>query len=345
MSVSYDILDLADFPIIVTNGKFAIKHKNAVASRLFPKFRKGSKIMRHAVDTGGCTFPCDLCEIDFQTGTQFERALTFCPSSNDAFFFFFSYAQFCKNSELIERVNGAYGGNFLDFYIAAYNQYDKSQSAGVLSNNSHAPKRLYEDLMLLIRAGADKPAFMKKDVYDLSEIVSDISRKVGSSLRALGLKMPAAQISPEAKKFCFCKINIGDFSFTVFRMIYAGYSFSSDGCVNMSLEHFENGDALLRVFTKTARAERGAPSGSFSALLADFSELSLETEILKKLELFQKSLTYTVENGILKIDFRIKCIDGFEPFMLRSDSFGKRAKKIASNIRANISKLRKLLSK
>lgn len=347
MSVSYDILDLADFPIIVTNSSFFIKHKNTVASRLFPKIRKGSKIMRHAVDTNGCTNSGDLCEIDFQTGTQFKRALTFCPSADDVFFFFFSYAQFCECEKLTERVKEVYSGNFLDFYIAAYNQYGKSQSADVLSrkSHSHAPERLYEELMLLVHACADRPAFMKKDIYDMAELVLKISRRVGSSLRALGLKMPAAKISPKAEKFCFCKINLNNFSFAVFRMIYAGYSFSCDGGVNMSLEISGSGDALLCVYTKIDRAESGRKNNSFSSLLADFSELSLETEILKKLDLLEKSLTYSLEDSVLKIEFKIKCIDGLEPLMLRSDPFGKRAKKISSSIGANILKLKKLLSK
>lgn len=345
MSVSYDIFDLADFPIIVTNENFVIKHKNNVAAQFFPNFRKGSKIIRHTSGISKNTDFSSLCEIDFQTGTQLKRALVFSHYSGDVFFVFLSRLQLEDGEKLARRIKEAYSGNFWDFYIAAYNEYEQTQNRNVFSQNSHAPARLCGDFMLLLKTSFDKPAFMKKEVYDVAELISLISLRVGPSLRALGLKMPMAQISPEAKKFCFCKINLCDFSFIVFRMIYAGFKLSRNGCVNMSLDYLENDTARVSVFTNTTLPDGVFTKDDFSDFVGTMSELSFEFELLRKMELLNTAVTCKIENSVLHIYFTVKCISGLEPFPLRSNPLGIRDERIARNISENISKLKKLLSK
>ncbi len=345
MSVSYDIFDLADFPIIVTDKDFIIKHKNSVAARFFPKFRKGSKIMRHASDIGKNTDISSLCEIDFQTGMQLKRALVFTHNSGDVFFAFLPRFQLEDGKKLIDRLKEVYDGNFLDFYISAYNDYKRLRAASVFESSSNEPARLGEDLLLLLHTSFDKPAFMKKEVYDLAELISAISHRTGSSLRALGLKIPAANISEEARKFCFAKINLQDFSFIIFRMIYAGFKYSCDGCINISLEYENQNIARINISANTSLSDDANGGSNKLELDGKMSELSFEFELLQKTELLNNTVSYNVKDSILNIYFTVKCIDSTDVLSLRSCPMNIYNQKLLRNISENISKLKKLLSK
>lgn len=345
MSVSYDIFDLIEFPVIVTDERFVIKYKNIVAYQLFPKIRKGSNIKRHSFDDMKNAQFSNLCEIELKTGTQLTRALVFSHPSNDIFFVFLSRIQSDDSEKLINRINEAYKGNFWDFYISAYNEYIASQRSNLFNNENGAPPRLYNDLTLLMNVSFVDPAFTKRNVYNISELISTITKKVSRSLCSLGLKMLPAQISPQAKDFCFCKINLQDFTFIILRMIYIAFKTSSDSCVKLSMDHLYSGYSVIDVSTKTSLGDDMQKAEVFKKLKFNMSELSFEFEFLCKANALDTTVECMIEDSVLHLNFKVKSLNRLDSLTLFSMPPSLIDAKIAKFISLNTSKVKDLLSK
>ncbi len=345
MSVSYDIFDLIEFPVIVTDEKFVIKYKNLVAYQLFPKIRKGSNMMRHSFDDIKNAQISNLCEIELKTGTHLTRALVFSHPSSDIFFVFLSRIQSDDSKQLIKRINEAYKGNFWDFYISAYSEYITSQRYRLLHKDSCAPPRLYNDLTLLMNASFVDPAFTKRNVYDIAELVSAISKKVSRSLCSLGLKMMPAEISKEAKDSCFCKINLNDFIFVVLRMIYIAFKNSSDSCIKLSMDHLDSGYSVIDVSTKTSLCDEMQNAELFNKLNFTMSELSFEFEFLRKTNVLDSTVECKIEDSVLHLGFKVQSLNRLDSLVLFSMPPSLVDAKIAKFISLNTSKVKDLLSK
>lgn len=336
----YDIFDLADFPIIITDRKFLIKHKNTMAVPFFSNFKKGSKITRHTSCLDENTDLSKLCEIDFKTGTQYKRALVFSHGSEHIFFVFLSSLQFEKSKAIIEHIQNTFDGNFFDFIISAYNSYLESQS---LPQNA-LPTRFLDDLLMLMKLYGDKPSFMKRDFFDLAELITLISGKIGNAVSALGMKMPSAIISNKVVGTCFCKINISEFSFVLYKMTYLAFKFSDSKCVTLSLDKSQDGSVIVSVSTLSKKAMNLTDNDPFS-LIKDLSELSFEILFLQKTKAISNSVKFKTEGERIFLEYKIKSTDKFGEFPLRSYSEKFHRHKIAKIISSNTAKLKNLLSK
>lgn len=336
----YDILDLADFPIIVTNRNFVIQYKNTMAVPFFSSFRKGSKITRHTPYLDENTDVSKLCEIEFTTGTHYKRALVFFHEPDSVFFIFLSSVQFEKSGFIIEHLRNAYNGNFFDFHIAAYNAYPQAQSLPALSS----PNRLFDDLLTLIDLQGSAPSFMRKEIHDITALVTLISERVGNAVSALGMQMPSAIISPRAVNSCFCNINISEFSFVMFKMIYSAFRLSENKCVTLSLDKLDDDYVTLTVFTQSKKKFSDEENDPF-AFVSELSELSLEVMLLKKLNVFSKSIGFKTENNVIFLEFNIPCVNTLEEFPLRSPQDHFQKQRTSRIISRNTSKLKELLSK
>ncbi len=336
----YDIFDLADFPVIVTNRNFVIEYKNTMAVPFFSSFRKGSKITRHTPYLDENTDISKLCEIEFTTGMQYKRALVFCHEPDSVFFVFLSSLQFERSGLIMERLKNAYNGNFFDFHIAAYNAYLESQNFPDLSS----PNRLIGDLLMLMDLRGDKPSFMKKEIYDITELATLICKRVGNAVSALGMQMPSANISKSAVNSCFCNINLSEFSFVMFKMIYAAFRLSDSKCVMLSLDKLDDNSVTLSVSTQSKKKFNDTKNNSF-AFASELSELSLEVMFLKKFNAFSQSVHFRTENDRLVFEFELKGIDGLEALQLRSSPKIFYRQKAARIISYNTSKIKELLSK
>lgn len=345
MSVSYDIFDLIEFPVIVTNERFVIKYKNFVASKLFSKFRKGSNIMRHSFDDMKNAEISNLSEIELKTGTQLTRALVFSHPSNDIFFVFLSRIQSDDSEKLIKRINEAYKGNFWDFYISAYSEYIASQRAILFHEEASAPIRLYNDLTLLMNASFSDLSFTKRNVYDIAELVSAISYKVSGSLCSLGLKLTSKFIPTKDQQACFCRINLNDFTFVVLRMIYIAFKNSNDHCVDLSM-HCPNGDScIIDVSAKTSLGTYVPQTELVDHLKFSLSELSFEFEFLRKTKILDSTVECRIEDSVLHLCFKVHCLSRLDSFTLLSASQTLLNAKLAKFISLNTSKIKYLLSK
>ncbi len=344
MSVSYDIFDLIEFPVIVTNERFVIKYKNFVASKLFSKFRKGSNIMRHSFDDMKNAEISNLREIELKTGTQLTRALVFSHPSNDIFFVFLSRIQSDDSEKLIKRINESYKGNFWDFYISAYSEYIASQRAMLFHEEASAPIRLYNDLTLLMNASFSDLSFTKRNVYDIAELVSAISYKVRHSLCSLGLKLTSKFIPTKDRQACFGRINLNDFIFVVLRMIYIAFKNSNDRCVDLSMQRL-NGDCVIDVSAKTSLGTDVPQAELVNKLKFSLSELSFEFEFLRKTKILDSTVECMIEDSVLHLCFKVHCLSRLDSFTLLSASQTLLNAKMAKFISLNTSKIKYLLSK
>ncbi len=335
----YDIFNLADFPIIITDRKFIIQYKNSIAKSFFSGFRKRSKITLYTDKLDKDSDLSEPLEIEFSQGTQYKRALVFLYEENTVLFIFLSNLQFEISHTILERVKENFGGNFLDFYISACNTYAKSQNA---FENS-IPPRLLEDLMLLMKISRNKLSFLNKEVCNIYETLENICRRIGNSFSALGFKMSALTALDDAHSLCFCKINSEDFLFVLFTMIYTSFKFSGDGYIVPKLEYSLDDHVIFRISTKACSKLRQNEKDALH-ILSDLSELSLEVGILKKLYEFERTVFCYVKDGILNIEFKFKCVNGCEALTLRSDLAKLRKRALNRAISANISRLKKLLA-
>lgn len=337
--ICYDIFNLADFPIIITDRNFTIQYKNSIAKSFFSGFRKRSKMFLYTDNLDKDSDLSEPLEIEFSQGTQYKRALVFAYDENTVFFIFLSNLQFEFFPPIFERVKEDFGGNFLDFYISAYNTYARSQNAF----EAFAPPRLLEDLMLLMKFSRNKLSFLNKEVCDIAQTLDFIFQRIGNSFSALGFKVNTLSAINDIHSPYFCKINPEEFLFLLFTMIYTAFKFSGDGYIAPKLECGPDDHVIFRISTKICKKLRENEQDALH-ILSELSELSLEIGILKKLYEFEKTVSCYIKDGILNIEFKLKCISGREMMTLRSDVAKTRKRVFNRAISANISRIKKLLA-
>ena len=343
MNISYDIFDLVDFPIVITDKDFIIIYKNHIACEYFGKLRKRSKITRYLSDyTNNADFSVNS-EAEFETGTLIKRALVFLEKEY-CIFLFLSAVQFENYDSIVPYIKEKFAGSFSDFYFSAYKEY-LSLQAMTDFEKAHVPERTYADLLELIRILADKPSFMQKEGADLAELIAYIAKHASNRFRALGLKVYLRPIYSEAYDFCRANICLTNFLFLVFRLIYTGFKFSSDGNVQISINYLHTNHADICVSVHTHLQKKDVSGKSYSALLKLLPEFSFEFDILEKCGIFElDTLSYELENSVLKLHLKVKCACG-ETLFVRSESLLQRKKRTAQAVSAFICKTKKLLSK
>ena len=97
MNILYDIFELADFPVVITDKNFVITYKNGLAAKLFCGFRRRSKISRYFRNFKNEVDFSVINELDIETGTQFMRALVL-PTDENTLIFRFWRLQIQLNS-------------------------------------------------------------------------------------------------------------------------------------------------------------------------------------------------------------------------------------------------------
>ncbi len=275
MNISYDIFDLVDFPVVITDKNFIIIYKNNIACEYFGKLRKRSKITRYLADSTKNTDFSVISEAEFETGTLIKRALVF--SKND----------------------------FIAFFFLSAMQFD-----GYIAVSEHIREKF-----------------------------------AGESFRALGLKLYCAKINSQTREFCQANICLTHFLFVLFRLIYLGFKFSADGNLEISIDYLHTNHADICVSARTALKNDSIRGKSFSSVLKMLPEFPFEFDILEKCQLFeQNSLSYKLENSILKLHFKVKCDTG-ETLSVRSESTLKRKKRISKAVSVFLCKTKNLLSK
>ncbi len=343
MTLSYDIFNLVDFPIIVTDKNFIIIYKNNTACEYFGKLRKRSKITKYLAD-----FAKDMdfsvnSEAEFETGTLIKRALVF-AESDFVVFLFLSAMQLENYAAVAGHIKERFAGNFLGFCFSAYREYSALQAMSAFEK-ANVPERAYADLLALIRILGENPSFMKKEYLDLAEIVSYTAHRAGAGFRALGLKLYLAEISDKTRAFCCANIALDDFLFVIFRLIYSGFKFSADGNLLLSIDYLYTNHADICASVRTTLKKSDVQGKNFSSLLKMLPEFAFEFDLLEKYSVFeQNTLSYELENSFLKLHFKVKCDCG-DTLFIRSESPEKRKNRLARAVSTFICEAKSLLSK
>ena len=343
MNVSYDIFDLSDFPIIVTDESFIITYKNRLATKFFGSMRKKSKITRYFRNFKNDIDFSIINELDIETGTHFMRALVL-PLQKGAFvFLFFTMYPFADTRNLIDYVREKHSGDFIDFYCSAYRKHNELEKSPNFAKTSSG-ERVFSELAILLSTFAEKPEFFKSEICNISEILEETAKQINKKLSALGAKIASAQISDGAKSAAFAKINLRFFAFILFRMISAAIKFSDSRELSISLESHTPYVSDVCVCTKCTLPSETAETGDFYALLRLLPEFSLEFEILKSMGFFEDTLYFTCVNSTLKLHFKLKC-DASAGFVLRSEPEESRKRRIKKAIADAIRKTKELFSR
>ena len=343
MNISYDIFDLSDFPIVVTDESFIITYKNRLAAKFFGLMRKRSKITRYFRNFKNDIDFSIINELDIETGTHFMRALVL-PLKNGAFaFLFFTIYSFTDTKNLVEYVREKYAGDFIDFYCSAYKNHLALEKSS-FSARADSGERVFSELSLLLSSFAEKPEFLKSEICNISEILELTAKQINKKLSALGAKSASAQISLGAKSAAFAKINLRFFTFILFRMISAAIKFSDSRELAISLESPAPYVSDVCVCTKCTLPNGTAETGDFYALLHLLPEFSFEFEILKSIGFFEDTLYFTYTNSTLKLHFKLKC-DASAGFVLRSEPEEIRKRRIEKAIADAIRAAKALISK
>jgi hypothetical protein len=337
MNISYDIFELTDCPVIITDKDLVITYKNRLVTKLFCGFRKRSKISRYFRNFKNDVDFSDINELDIETGTQFMRALVLPIGENTLAFLFFTLYAFTDSKKLIEYVREKFSGNFIDFYCAACREFTESKLA-----TRNIPERAFSELLSLTYFFSEKPVFMKTEVYNIAEILEGISSKTAKSLSVFGLSTSLAEI-PE--KDCYASINLRLFCFIVFRMLYMAFRLSGTGRVQISLDaaHYSSLEICISTHAVKDLPITDERSGSFAALAEVFPVFSFEFDIFKQSGFFDNMLTYSFCNSTLKLRYTLKRETG-ATLTLRSQGEAFSRKRIASEISATIAQIKKLLS-
>jgi len=340
MNVSYDIFELADIPVIITDGDFVITYKNKLAAKLFCGFRKRSRISRYFRNFKNDVNFSDISELDIETGTQFMRALVLPIGENALAFLFFTLYAFTDTKKLLCYVREHFSGNFIDFYCDAYSVY-KNAFAGSSFSGSNASERPYSELLTIMSFFAEEPFFKQEEMYNISELLGNIAAKASRSLSAFGFKPCKALVFEEN---CYAKVHLRAFCFVVFRMLYMAFRLSDTGQIQISLDSSRFSGTDVCIFTHTKFSQELVDTGNYCSLMKVFPEFSFEFEILKKSGFTDNALYFTLENSTLKLHYKIKCETGLGLF-LRSEGEKARKKRETAAVSEMLSITRFLLSK
>ncbi len=338
MNISYDIFDIADCPVIITDKNFTIIYKNNLASKFFCGFRKKSKISRHFHNVKNDTDFSEINELDIETGTQFMRALVLPIDENILAFLFFSIYAFTDINKLISYVREHYSGNLMDFYCKAYREYEENVKYGSFAKRNIS-ERAYAELLSLMSFFTEKPVFMQTEVYNISELLQNISKKFSGTLPAFGLQISNLEIE---ETDCYAKINLNIFCFVIFRMIYMAFRLSDKGKIQISLDSSHYPQLEIYVSTHTNINPDIIKNKDFASLADIFPEFSFEFEIFKKAGFFDNILSFSLDNFVFKLRYNIKCETGF--FTLRSEGAETRQKRIDAAISNAFAQIKNLLS-
>ena len=338
MNISYDIFDLADFPVVLTDRNFIITYKNNLAAKLFGKLRKRSKIIRHFRNFNNSMDFSDINELDIETGTHFMRALVFPIEDNSLVFLFFTIYAFTDTKNLLEHVREYFAGNLLDFYCAAYSEYNSAEKASFYEK-SVLSERAYSELMFLSSSFSDKPEFMCAEVFSLNDILDEMTKKL-SLLSPFGLSIhyPVDYGEP-----CYSKINLKYFTFSIFRLIYMAFKLSRTGKLQLKTETVQDSFVYVTVSTESALTGNFSGETDFSSLVAMLPEFSFEFEILGKLGILEDSFSFSIKNSILQLYYKVKLQEGCN-FIVRSEPPELRKKRIEKAVSEAFAKIKLLLS-
>ena len=302
MNVLYDIFELTDCPVVITNNNFVITYKNKLAEKLFCGFRRRSKISRYFRNFKNDTDFSLINELDIETGTQFMRALVLPTQENTLIFLFFTIFAFTDAEKLISYVREKYSGDFMEFYCTAFRQYEKMQSVSGFAKHN-IPERAYAELLSLTSFFAEKPVFMQEESYNIAELIETISRKISKRLSVFGLKTASAEILEDD---CYAKINLRIFCFVIFRMFYMAFRLSDNGKVQIKVDAPRYSSVEICVFTETNLPLKREESGNFASLEELFPEFSFEFDILKRMGFFDNTLCFSKSGSKLKLRYILK---------------------------------------
>lgn len=340
MNVSYDIFELADCPVVITDKNFVITYKNSLASKLFCGFRRRSKISRYFRNFKNDVDFSLINELDIETGTQFMRALVL-PVSEDALvFLFFTLFTFTNSEKMLTYVREKYSGNFFDFYCSAFREYTEMCAPGGFAKHS-IPERAFSELLSLTSFFREKPSFMQTEVYNISELIEVITKKIAKTLPAFGLRTADAEI---LERDCYAKINPRIFCFVIFRVFYIAFRLSSTGKVRISLDTPRYSNIEICVSTHTDAPSKSSDSGDCDYLAKLFPEFSFEFDILKRTGLLDNTLQFCQSGSDLKLRYTIKRDYGTS-LSLRAGNAEIHQKRINAAVNTAFAQIKKLLSK
>lgn len=340
MNVSYDIFDLADCPVVITDKSLVITYKNGLAAKLFCGFRRRSKISRYFRNLKNDVDLSAINVLDIETGTQFMRALVLPADENTRVFLFFTLLAFTNSEKLLTYARENYSGDFIDFYCTAFREYAKMQNADSFARH-RIPERAYSELLTLLSFFAEKPFFMQEETYNVSELIEIISDKISKRLSVFGLKAASAEI---AEKDCYAKINIRIFCFLVFRMLYMAFRLSGTGSVQISLDSSRYSHIEICVSTRTDRIYEEAENGNFALLANIFPEFSFEFDVLKRMGFFDNILFFSQRGSKLNLRYTLKR-DISSSFILRAGGAEIFKKRIDKAVNSAFAQIKHLLSK
>ncbi len=340
MNILYDIFELTDCPVVITDKNFVIKYKNGLAAKLFCGFRKRSKISRYFRNFKNDVDFSITNELDIETGTQFMRALVLPIDENTLIFLFFTLFAFTDAKKLLSYVREKYLGDFIDFYCTACREYAEMQTRDGFAKHT-IPERAYAELLSLTSFFAEKPFFMQKEAYNISELIEIITRKISKRLSVFGLKAASAEI---LEKDCYAKINLPIFCFVIFRMFYMAFRLSDTGKVQISIDAPRYSSIEICVFTQTSLPLKSEENGDFASLAKLFPEFSFEFDIFKRTGFFDNMLCFSQSGSKLKLRYTIKR-DISSSITLRAGDAELRKKRINAAINSAFAQIKSLLSK
>lgn len=319
MSLSFEIFELTEFPVVVTTADFKIIYKNSAASVFSPKFRQGSKITKYIAYQTKNPSISEIKRAEFITGTPYKRAVVSSSGMGDTLLFLFiSRIQFDDCEKFINHIEENHNGDFVKFYISAYTEYINSAKIKLPDFERKVPARLGSDLIYLLNSTSKVPNFIRKDAIDITYMLTKTVKRLSSTLRVLGIHISEADISEKAKFMCICKTDPYDFSFIIMRMIYIALKFSSTSKIYVSVDYIsENGSADICVSTKSSFED--IENEKFIAEeLSRITELSFEYKIFREIYKTHDFLSFDLKNSLLKINYTLPCADYSELLKLRA---------------------------
>ena len=150
MNILYDIFDLVDFPVIVTDSNMMILYKNHHAARYFGKIRKKSKITKYMISGNADIDFLVTHELEIDSGTPIKRALVICHEAY-RILMFMPCLQFDNHREIVKTLNERFDGDIFKLYMADYKYYAEYKDP-LCSGKRKISERGFDELFSLLHS-------------------------------------------------------------------------------------------------------------------------------------------------------------------------------------------------
>lgn len=330
----FQLFDTSCFPVFVCDDKGNVIFKNNCAAKYMRNVRKGTNLFSRMTEEsrtdslrkgkiGLAVFPSDFV---------YFRSLIFTQKAGEEEYFIFTFIARLQTDDYKSTyafLEKHFSSDFTELLaMIKSDEYDTS-------HEKPCTDRLYAEMLGRVCYELDE--FTNARTCDMADFILHIKSRCARAFSALGYRMNYSA-TPEFMMNRFVSIDIGDFSFAVFRALYAVMRNSENKIISVNADYDE---LYFGITISIETTVKGMENGIYTPE-ALIPECITEIELLKGMPCYNEKFSFCVKENILRAKAGISLF-GMRDAVVRSHST-KPSYTYADSMLSNITKMLREIS-